>query len=280
MSSLNNYSKLSKSLAKTNMKRIKQIIPYLLPLILVGLIWEFSAISSDKIKFLFASPSLVLNKFIEKTINGELLIHFGITSFEVFVGLIFGLFVGSCLGFLLLYNPRSSKIATPYVIALASVPIFGIAPMMIIWFGIGIPMKIAMVFFSTVFVAISQAFNGGLSVPKEEIEFFKLNKASNKTKFWNLVFPFSMDWLIQSLKINAGLAILGAFIGEFIASDKGLGYIILKAEGLYDIPYVLAAILYIIILSFSLNYIAESIQKNKITIIRKITSYNQPKINI
>lgn len=252
------------------MKQILNKIQYFLPILVLLILWEFSAQFSERIRFLFASPSLIGQKFIDKIVNGELIIHFGITALEVFIGLVLGLILGSLIGFLLLYFPKSSKISKPYIIALASIPIFGIAPMMIIWFGIGIPMKIAMVFFSTVFVAISQAYNGGLKITKNDNDFFEVNKASRKNKFWNLIFPSSIDWIIQSLKINIGLAILGAFIGEFIASERGLGYIILKASGLYDIPYVLASVLCIIILSLIFNGIAEYISKNKVSIIRKI----------
>ena len=243
------------------------------------MLWEISASIFPRTQFLFASPSLIFKIFYSKIISGELIIHFGTTSIEVIIGLLLGLFIGSSIGFALLYSPIASKISKPYILALASIPIFGIAPMMIIWFGIGIPMKIAMVFFSTVFVALSQAYQGGKNISKNKIDFFKLNGASKNKKFWNLIFPSSIDWLIQSFKLNSGLAILGAFIGEFIASDKGLGYIILKASGLYDVPYVLAAILCILILSLLFNTLANYLENNKLKIIRLLSVNTNLKIN-
>jgi NitT/TauT family transport system permease protein len=207
---------------------------------------------------------------IDKISSGELVRHFFITAFESFAGLLLGVLTGSIIGFLLLYFPKISRISKYYVVALSSIPIFAIAPMMIIWFGTGISMKIAMAFFSTVFIAIFQAYQGGQNVSKQDADFFKLNNASDKQRFWKLTFPSSMDWLIQSLKLNSGLAVLGAFIGEFIASDSGLGYIILKASGLYDVSYVLAATICIIGLTLIFNFCASFIEKNKLKIIRKI----------
>jgi len=253
------------------MKRILRITLYILPLIILCVFWELVANSSQEFRFLFASPSLIISKFIEKTLNGELIKYTLITGYESIVGLISGVLIGSVIGFSLLYSQKVSKISKPYIIALSSVPIFGIAPMMIIWFGTGIFMKIAMAFFSTVFVAVFQAYQGGQDVSKDELDFFELNGASNKQKFWKLVFPSSIDWVLQSLRLNSGLAILGAFIGEFIASNKGLGYIILKASGLYDVPYVLAAIICIIILSAIFNFLVSLVEKNKLRIIRSLS---------
>ncbi|MPM67679.1 hypothetical protein SDC9_114603 [bioreactor metagenome] len=142
--------------------------------------------------------------------------------------------------------------------------------MMIIWFGTGLFMKIAMAFFSTVFVAVSQAYQGGQDISQDDLNFFILHKATNSQKFWKLVFPSSMGWVIQSLKLNSGLAVLGAFIGEFIASEKGLGYIILKAGGIYDVPYVLASIICIILLSAFFNFLVSIIEKNKLKIVRAL----------
>lgn len=263
----------------------KKIFYYLVPILVLSLIWQISASYSDKVNFLFASPLSVFEKLFQKISNGELVIHTLITGFEALTGLIFGVLFGSIIGFSLLYFPKTSKISQPYIVALSSIPIFGIAPMMIIWFGTGLFMKITMAFFSTVFVAILQAYQGGQNISEDELNFFNLNKASNKQKFWKLVLPSSMNWVLQSLKLNSGLAILGAFIGEFIASERGLGYVILKAGGLYDVPYVLASIVCIILLSAFFNFLVSIIENNKLKIIRfisikKNTFYNYQLLQI
>jgi NitT/TauT family transport system permease protein len=242
-------------------------------------IWEFFTINSQRNTFLFSRPSKILDTLVNKIYNGELIHHFFVTAFEAFTGLFLGILAGSVIGFLLLYFPKASKISKYYVVALSSIPIFALAPMMIIWFGLGVQMKIAMAFFSTVFIAIFQAYQGGQNVASQDAAFFKLNGASDKQKFWQLTFPASIDWLIQSLKLNSGLAILGAFIGEFIASDSGLGYIILKASGLYDVSYVLSATICIVLLTLIFNFMAGIVEKNKLKIVRKIAVGSNQKRN-
>jgi NitT/TauT family transport system permease protein len=252
------------------MKKFINIYAFI-PLLLIIGIWELFSYNSPRNTFLFSSPSKILQTFVAKITNGELINHTLITGYEALLGLVLGVTIGSIIGFLLLYFPIASKISKYYVIALSSIPVFALAPMMIIWFGTGLEMKIALAFFSTVFVAIFQAYQGGQNVSKQELDFFVLNKASKKQRFWNLTFPSSIDWLIQSLKINSGLSILGAFIGEFIASNKGLGYFILKASGLYDVSSVLAGTIAIILLTLLFNFLAGLIERNKLKIIREIT---------
>lgn len=254
------------------MKKFTNTIITLIPLLSLFAIWEFASLSSQKTRFLFSSPWQIFITLFDNIINGNLVNHTLVTFYEALIGLILGLFVGSCIGFILLYLPKIFKSSKYYIVALSSIPIFAIAPMMIIWFGTGLNMKIAMAFFSTVFVALFQAYKGGSSVSKEHLDFFKMNKASNNQKFWKLILPYSIDWLIQSLKLNSGLAILGAFIGEFIAAEKGLGYAIVKASGVYDVSYVLAATVCIIVLTVVFNVFADFIEKNKLRIIRKLSS--------
>ena len=194
-----------------------------------------------------------------------------ITAFEALAGLLLGLIVGCSIGFSFVYFPKCSKIAYPYILALSAIPTFALAPLMIIWFGTGIQMKIVLAFLATVFTATFQTYEGAQKVSNSDKLFFEINHASNKQRFWMLSFPASIDWVIQSLKLNAGFCLLGAFIGEFIASEAGLGYIILKASGLYDTTYVFVAIICIIILSSIFSLLASLINKNKLRIIRSVT---------
>ena len=106
-------------------------------------------------------------------------------------------------------------------------------------------MKIVLAFLSTVFITAFQTYEGANKISESDDTFFKINHATNKQRFWMLSFPASLDWVIQSLKLNAGFCVLGAFIGEFIASEAGLGYIILKAS-IYTIPPMSLPLLYVL----------------------------------
>ncbi|WP_440201225.1 ABC transporter permease [Akkermansia massiliensis] len=240
----------------------------LIPIIAVLGVWEIYSQFSSNVFFLFSRPSEIIDNLWTNSLNGELPQHAWITFIESFVGLILGVGLGSILGFILLFKNSLGKIVYPYLVFLSSIPIIALAPMMIIWFGIGIQMKIAIVFLSTVFVAAFQAYRGGKNIDPKDSIFFKLNNASSSQYFRMLTFPAAIDWLIQSLRLNIGFAILGAFIGEFIASDQGLGFSIMKSSGLYDVANVMSSIIYLIALTILFNFIAKLLEINKIRVIR------------
>ena len=231
-------------------------------------IWEIIAFISPTFLAYFSSPAKIISLFVNQLFYSDLLYHVSITAIEAFSGLILGTLLGSCLGFILIYYPKISKYSYIYIVALSSIPTFALAPLMIIWFGTGISMKIFLAFFSTIFVSAFQAYEGAQKIDTEANWFFETYKADKRQKFWMLTFPTSLDWVIQSLKLNSGFCLLGAFIGEFIASECGLGYLIVKASGLYDITYVLVCVICIILLSLSFNALSKLVINNRRHIIR------------
>lgn len=255
---------------------MKNKVLQFIPLVVFFGIWEITAYFNTNISTLFSSPSKIILLLYNKIVDLDLLYHIYITGIEAFSGLVLGLLVGCVIGFILVYFPKYSRYSYPYLVALSSIPTFALAPLMIIWFGTGLQMKIILSFLATVFTTIFQTYQGASNISKSDSIFFKINGATNKQRFWMLAFPASIDWVIQSLKINSSACVLGAFIGEFIASEAGLGYIILKASGLYDTTYVFVAIICIIILTMLFNIIASTIANYKMQIIRfMVLKYNR-----
>ncbi len=240
---------------------IKRLILTTVPLIIFLILWEFFASINDSNRFLFASPTTVFISLVENIKNGILIKDFLITFFEIVIGFIVGNILGSAIGLSLWFSKTIAEISKPYVVALGAIPIFAIAPMMIIWFGTGLYAKIMMVILSTILVAITQSYEGAKNVDKEQVNLFKSFGATKKQIFTKLIIPSSLLWVLNSLKLNIYYAILGAFIGEFISAENGLGYRILKASGLYDIPLVLASVILLIFLAFILNSIVNLLEK-------------------
>ncbi len=249
---------------------MKRAISLIIPLLLFAALWQVSADASPRVRFLFASPISVWRVLVTEIASGAMIRHFWVTGVEAFIGLVMGVGMGSIIGFTLLYFPDPSRVSRLYILALSAIPIFAIAPMMIIWFGTGMGMKVAMAFFSTIFVSISQALEGGNNVTLAEKEYFRLQLSSRAQTFKKLTLPASMSWVIQSLRINSGLAILGAFIGEFISSEEGLGYLVLRASGVYDVPLVLASVVGMILLSFVFALLVWFVNKYKLPLVRLI----------
>lgn len=251
------------------MNKYKVLALQLALFFIILIIWQISANSSQKIMFLFGSPYLIFQALIAKP--EEWLSDTFVTGMEALLGFVLGVSIGSAVGFGLLYSENITKFTKPYIIALGSIPIFAIAPMLIIWFGTGLQMKIASAFFATVLVALSQSYEGGRSIDSDLLNLFKLYNSSNKALFLKLILPSSLNWVFASFKLNIGFALLGAFIGEFIASEQGLGHEILSAGGVYDFPRVFAATLCIILLALGLNFLVSLAESFRYQIIEWLT---------
>jgi NitT/TauT family transport system permease protein len=225
-------------------------------------LWEIAGASSETTFFLIATPLAVANEFVSLLLGGQLVYHFMITGTEAIVGMMLGTTMGCGIGLSLWYSDIGARIARPMFLALGSVPIFAFAPLMIVWFGIGFWMKVAMAAFSTVFVSIAQAFRGVSSVSGDYVDMARGMDATRIQIFSKIVVPGSLNWIFSSMRLNVGFGLLGAFIGEFIASSAGLGYVILRASSLYDVPRALAASVGIVILAFLFDWMAKVIERH------------------
>lgn len=225
----------------------------LVPLVAFLCLWELVARSVERGTFYYGSPSSVGALLVAKLFDGSLIRHTLITSYEVLLGFCIGNAGGIVLGLALCYRPTISQIMRPYIVVIGSVPILALAPMIVIWFGIGLYAKIVIVALSTVVVATIQAFEGGINTNPEFIELLNAQGASRFTVFRKVVVPSSLLWLFAGLKLNVGFAILGAVVGEFIAANAGLGHLIFESMGLFNTPALLVGVVMICVISILLT---------------------------
>lgn len=251
-----------------NLKNTK-LLSFVL-LIALLCVWQFFA-SNPQFNFLFGSPYAIFSALVENTISGVLPYNFVITGLEAFFGFIIGILLGTTTGFLLWYSPTIASLAKPYISFLGAIPVFAFAPMIIIWFGIGFTMKVALAAFAVFLVALTQAYSGAKSIDEAEYKLLKTYGATRLQMFQTVIFPASLSWVLASMRLNVGVAILGAFIGEFISSNVGLGHFMIKAGSLFDIPSVFAGGLYLVLLSILLSWLVSSLEKNRMKIIDRLS---------
>ena len=203
--------------------------------------WEFIGRSSGRAFFVAGSPTAIFKELKQLVVFDHLLSHFWTTGSEAVAGIVMGTMIGASFGLSLWYSKAVEQTVRPFIIALGTLPILAFAPLMIVWFGIGWGMKVALAAFSTVFIAYDQAYRGAKLTSSESVDVLKGMNASQNQIFFKVVVPGAFSWVLSSMRLNVGIGLLGAFIGEFIASDRGLGYLILRASGLYNIPRAFAA---------------------------------------
>jgi len=234
---------------------------YLVPLIAFLAAWFVFTYESQDRQFIFSSPEKVAVAFMKLTASGELIRHTGVTLFEALAGFASGTTIGAAIGLILWYSKTVANVARPYIAALGSVPIFALAPIIIVWFGIGIFSKVILAFLSTVVLAIVQAYQGAMSVEQRYLQLMNVVGASKTQVFKFVVVPSSLIWVVNAMKLNIGLALLGAFIGEFISAEQGLGYMIVKASGLYNMAKVFVGIGALMATALILTFLVNLLEK-------------------
>lgn len=231
------------------------------PLVVFIGAWYVFTVIYPRSQFIFSSPVKVWNSLISLIYSLELFRHSLITTFEATTGFLMGTGFGMALGLSLWYSKTAATIAKPYIIAFGSVPVFVLAPVMIMWFGIGVFSKIMMAALSTVIVAIVQSYQGAVTVEERYLRLMEIMGATKSQMFFKVVVPSALIWVTNSMRLNIGFALLGAFIGEFISSEKGLGYLIIKSAGLYDMATVFVGCAALIGIAFMLSFFVQYIER-------------------
>lgn len=225
------------------------------------LFWEHATSQNRAAAFMFGSPSAI-GKFLgQMASDGSLWHDTYVTGLETLLGFFVGNLIGTLIGLSLWYSRFVSRVVEPFIIALGSIPIIALAPIIIIWFGTGLVSKVAMSTLSVVIVALVTSYKGAMGVDPDQINLFRTLGASKFQIFRKLVVPASLTDIFAGLKLTVGFALIGAIVGEFMSSSDGLGHAIFKAGSLYIIPKVFAALVATIALALVLTFVVGKIEQ-------------------
>lgn len=230
------------------------------------LLWEL-AISLEWIPvYLYGRPSGILGKAVELIGNGALLRDSAITAFEAISGFLIGTISGSAIGLALWLTPVGSAVMRPYMIALNGLPKVALAPLVIIWFGVGLGSKISLASLITFIVAIIAAQQGSREVDDDLVKLMRSLGASRFKTWRTVIVPGSVPWIVSAFRLNVGFALIGAVVGEYIASNSGLGYMVSYAGVLYDLNAVwlgIAALMIVALLMYAvIDWVERRLFKN------------------
>ncbi|MGN0794603.1 MAG: ABC transporter permease [Aristaeellaceae bacterium] len=219
--------------------------------LLIGLIllWEAGSRVGLIDPFFFSSPSQIVRTAVIKWQSGQLWRDIVYTGSSTLLGFVLGTVVGSAIGLLFWFSRRVALVAEPWMIVLNALPKLALAPVLVIWFGIGFSSKVVLAFLMTVVVAAMSAYGGVQSVdPALETLMISLG-AKRRQVFTRLVVPSAMPSVITGLRVNIALAMAGSIVGEFIASDRGLGRMIVYAGTTFDLKLVWVGVVVLSIVS-------------------------------
>jgi NitT/TauT family transport system permease protein len=213
--------------------------------ILVGALslWEIGARAGWIDAFFWSQPSAIANTMTIFFTTGDAWTDISFTFRSTILGFLIGTTTGSLLGLSFWWSRNYAAIVQPYVICLESIPKLALAPLIILVFGIGLVSKVAVATALTLVVSTLTAYAGVKALDADSEKLFYSLGATRLQVFRKLVIPFCLPWIISVLRVNIGLALTGAIVGEFIASQHGLGRAILYAGQTYDIALVWVAVL-------------------------------------
>ncbi len=205
----------------------------------------------------FSSPTQIAAAFQAQIDQGTLLPNIGITVFETLLGLVAGSLTGVAVGLLLPQMQILSRVFEPFLMVLNGIPVIVIAPLFILWLGLGLPSKIGISIYIVFFAMFIPVYTASLRLERTLVDALRVLGANRWQIFRNVIIPSAMPSVFTGLKIGSGLALIGAVIGEFVASRAGLGHMILYASGTLDTPTlylgIIALALFAAVLSFAID---------------------------
>ena len=213
------------------------------------LLWELGSRLGLIDVFFFSSPSQIWQTALTKWQAGQLWRDVSYTASSTLLGFLLGTVTGSILGLLFWFSRRVALVAEPWMIVMNALPKLALAPVLVIWFGIGFSSKVVLAFLMTVIVAAMSAYSGVQSVD-HALETLLISLGARRWQiFTRLVVPTALPSIITGLRVNIALAMAGSIVGEFIASDRGLGRMIVYAGTTFDLKLVWVGVVVLSIVS-------------------------------
>ena len=225
------------------------------------IIWQFLASHNYINSFITSSPSKILSTISKLYIENNLFIHIWITIKETIISFMITTFLSIIISIILYESDFLSKVIDPYLTILNSLPKVALGPIIIIWIGANQNGIITMAILISIIVSIQTIYNGFINTDKLKIKLLKTFNATKKDILFNVVIPSNKSTIINTLKINISMCLIGVIMGEFLTSKAGIGYLILYGSQVFNLDLVMTGIFLLTIISIVMYKIIEEISK-------------------
>src|SRR5690349_18958637 len=213
-------------------------------------IWQ-GAVSGGLIDPLWvSSPFLVARELWDLTVSGELLADVWMTVSEALIACVVSSALGIVSGLLLARSPFWDDVLAPIIVALNSLPRIALAPLIILWFGVGVVAKVVTAFTLVYFILLVNTLGGAKNVDNDIMTIAQLMGASKRDLLWKVTLPSALPWIFAGLSIALTYSLLGVIVAEILASNQGLGYLIASSAGNFDTAGVFAALVVLVVIAW------------------------------
>ncbi len=229
--------------------------------IFIVVMWELLARLNIINTFISSSPTRIFNTLILLFKNNNIFLHIFTTLNETIIAFVLCSLISIFISIILYRSKFLAKVFDPYLTLLNSLPKVALGPIIIIWLGANMKSIIAMAVFISIIVSIQSIYNGFNSTDKNKIKLLKTFNASEKDILFRVVIPSNRSIIINTLKINISMCLIGVIMGEFLTSKAGIGYLILYGSQVFNLDLVMTGIILLMILSILLYKIISYIEK-------------------
>ncbi len=202
--------------------------------------WQTLVSSKVLDAFFVSRPSDIAQRIVAWATTGTIWMHLATTLEESLLGLIIGAALGVSLGFGFARSPLVARVFDPYITMLNAVPRVVLAPLFLLWFGLGIWSKVALAVTLVFFIMFFNTYQGVRDADRVVIDNARMLGATERQLVRHVLIPSALTWIFSSLQTSLGFAMVGAVVGEYLGATRGLGYVISQAEGTFDTTGVFA----------------------------------------
>jgi NitT/TauT family transport system permease protein len=209
----------------------------------------------NRAAFFFGEPLKVFGRIWNWFAGGDIYRHLWVTLVETMFAFVVGTAFGVVIGIWLALAPTASALLDPYIKAINAMPRVILAPIFSVWFGLGMASKVALGVTLVFFIVFFNVYQGVREISPVVLANARMLGASQRQLLRYVYLPSAMSWVFASLHNSVGLAFVGAVVGEYLGSAEGVGYLILQAEGVFDINTVFAGVLVLTAFALVLDWV-------------------------
>ncbi len=206
-------------------------------------LWEQSVRRGWIDRFFVSQPSLLLRQTWDWLASGYVFRHLWVTMEEMLLGFLAGTLLGILVGFLFAFVPSVARIFEPLMVLLNALPRVVLAPLFVLWFGLGLLSKVVMAVSLVFFVVFFSTYTGLREVDRDIVNNARILGGSRRNLIQHVYIPSAMSWIFSSLRTSVGFALIGAVVGEYLGASEGMGWVIAYAEAQFNPTQVIAGLI-------------------------------------
>ena len=254
----NEYKEYLRNIRLNNMK---VFIFRLLIVVIFIFLWEYLSSKNIINSFIYSSPSKAINTIYGLYLNSNLFNHIWVTIYETIISFTLATVIGTLIAIIFWYNDILYRVLEPYLTIINSLPKVALGPIIIIIFGSNMNSIIIMALLISLIVTISNVYNGFVNTDGNKIKLLRSFNSSKYQILKYLIIPSNYHVIINSLKINVSMSLIGVIMGEFLVSKEGIGYLINYGSQVFNLNLVFGGIIILLIVSYAMYMIVVYIEK-------------------